>query len=218
MRLPLSAAVVMIPMFVIAHASHAAGVSSPSDLNTHALDVEVSSGILSDHRTRHYSNVSTLFRTIDAQVNTLTSRSVLSIEMRGTNLIDTDEMRFSFMNTMPEVATAQGSTAFSTSRNGTISLQGLLPGGTGFDGTYTAELWDYREQSLISSLDQHSAPATILAGNRYELILSLNGHTNWDEIPSEWSFLIQYSQSTPVPGLGGTLVLAGASLVRRRRR
>ncbi len=138
MRLSLSAAVALIPVLLIAHASDAAGVSSPSDLNTHALDAQVSSGILSDHRTRHYTNVSTRFRTIDAQVNSLTSRSALSIEMRGTNLIDTDEMRFSFISTMPEVATAQGWTAFSTSRNGTLSVQALLPGGIGFDGTFTA--------------------------------------------------------------------------------
>ena len=205
-------------MLLVAHVSHAAGVTSPSDLHTHALEAQVSSGILFDHRTRHYSNGSKLFRTIDAQVNSLTSRSMLCIEMRGTQFADTDEIQFGFMNTMTDVAMAQGSTEFSTSRNGSLSLQGLIPGGTGFEGTFTAELWDYRGESLIASLGQGSAPATILAGTRYELKLSLNGRTDWNENPSEWSFLLQYSQSTPVPGLGGTLALAGAGLVRRRRR
>ena len=218
MRLSLSAVVTFVPVLFVAHLSHAAGVSSPAELNTHALDAQVSSGVLSDHRTRQYSNGSPLFRTIDAQVNSLTARSALCIEMRGTNLADADELRFSFTNTMNDVATAQGSTAFSASRHGSLSLQGLLPGGTGFDGTFTAELWDYRGQSLIGSIDQHSTPLSILAGARYELKLTLNGRTSWDENPSDWSFLLQYSESTPVPGLGGTLVLAATGLVRRRRR
>ena len=207
-----------ITALVVCASASAESLQSPSQLRTHSLFSEVSYSAFQEKTLKSFLNASLGSESVSSTIQDTGDFAALQTSTRGSAYETLDRIRIEFANNLDSEVMAKTSVRFSLAQEATVSLGGLLPGGSDFIGEDLIEIRKKRDSTVIGTFTGVGQAISLEADVTYDLSIDLRRNTFTQGTWGSWVFDIEYAQSVPVPSPAGLAILVGSCLARRRRR